>query len=529
MSRILLGVTGGIAAYKARELVRLLVRAGTRCASSRPRTRSSSSRRSRSRRSRARRCATSSSSRERRVRDRAHRARRLGRGVRGRARDRERAREARAGHRRRSAHHGRARDARAARARARDEREHVPPPGDAGEPRPARASAARASSGPARASSPAAGRARGAWSSSTRSPRAIETCWAPADPARRGGAGHRRADRGADRPGARAHQPLVGQDGLRDRRGRRARAAPRWCWSRARPRSPTPHGVAADRRRDRRSRCATRCSARSRARPSWCSPPRSPTTRRRAPKTQEAQAREGGRAHARAGAQPRHPRRGRARSAAPACVVGFAAETDHVLENARGKLARKGCDLIVANDVSRSDIGFDVDRNEVVIVGPGPDELREIPAGPKSRGRARGSSSACSKCAADEACARTRAGRSACSALAAAVAGAPGTVSVDPRSTARSTRPSPTTSSSAIATAHAQGSVALVIELDTPGGLRRRRPRTSSPAILNAPLPGRRVRRRRAARGRRRRAPSSRWRGTSRRWRRARRSARRTR
>jgi len=65
-------------------------------------------------------------------------------------------------------------------------------------------------------------------------------------------------------------------------------------------------------------------------------------------------------------------------------VVGFAAETDHVLENARGKLVRKGCDLIVANDVSRSDIGFDVDRNEVVIVGPGPDELREVPAGPKS-------------------------------------------------------------------------------------------------------------------------------------------------
>jgi phosphopantothenoylcysteine decarboxylase / phosphopantothenate---cysteine ligase len=70
-------------------------------------------------------------------------------------------------------------------------------------------------------------------------------------------------------------------------------------------------------------------------------------------------------------------------------IVGFAAETDHMLENARGKLARKGCDLIVANDVSRSDIGFDVDRNEVVIVGPGPDDLREIPAGPKSEIAAR--------------------------------------------------------------------------------------------------------------------------------------------
>ena len=62
------------------------------------------------------------------------------------------------------------------------------------------------------------------------------------------------------------------------------------------------------------------------------------------------------------------------RSAARRRVVGFAAETEHLLANARAKLARKGCDLIVANDVSRADIGFDVDRNEVVIVGPGPDD-----------------------------------------------------------------------------------------------------------------------------------------------------------
>jgi len=60
-----------------------------------------------------------------------------------------------------------------------------------------------------------------------------------------------------------------------------------------------------------------------------------------------------------------------------------------VLENARGKLQRKGCDLIVANDVSRSDIGFDVDRNEVAILGPGPDDLREVPAGPKAEIAAR--------------------------------------------------------------------------------------------------------------------------------------------
>jgi len=64
-------------------------------------------------------------------------------------------------------------------------------------------------------------------------------------------------------------------------------------------------------------------------------------------------------------------------------VVGFAAETESVLANARAKLARKGCDLIVANDVSRTDTGFDVDLNEVWILGPGPDDADEVPAATK--------------------------------------------------------------------------------------------------------------------------------------------------
>jgi phosphopantothenoylcysteine decarboxylase/phosphopantothenate--cysteine ligase len=70
-------------------------------------------------------------------------------------------------------------------------------------------------------------------------------------------------------------------------------------------------------------------------------------------------------------------------------VVGFAAETEALLENARAKLARKGCDLIVANDVSRADIGFDVDRNEVVIVGPRAEDVRELARAPKSEIAAR--------------------------------------------------------------------------------------------------------------------------------------------
>ncbi|MGH7290183.1 MAG: phosphopantothenoylcysteine decarboxylase, partial [Myxococcota bacterium] len=67
----------------------------------------------------------------------------------------------------------------------------------------------------------------------------------------------------------------------------------------------------------------------------------------------------------------------------PPLVVGFAAETEHVIEHAKAKLVRKGCDLIVANDVSRADIGFDVDRNEVVIVGPGAEDVRELAFAPK--------------------------------------------------------------------------------------------------------------------------------------------------
>ena len=51
-------------------------------------------------------------------------------------------------------------------------------------------------------------------------------------------------------------------------------------------------------------------------------------------------------------------------------LVGFAAETEQVEVNARAKLNRKACDLIIANDVSRKDIGFDVDENEILIISP---------------------------------------------------------------------------------------------------------------------------------------------------------------
>jgi phosphopantothenoylcysteine decarboxylase/phosphopantothenate--cysteine ligase len=49
-------------------------------------------------------------------------------------------------------------------------------------------------------------------------------------------------------------------------------------------------------------------------------------------------------------------------------VIGFAAETRDVLDNAREKLARKKLDLIVANDVSAADSGFEVDTNRVTLL-----------------------------------------------------------------------------------------------------------------------------------------------------------------
>lgn len=50
-------------------------------------------------------------------------------------------------------------------------------------------------------------------------------------------------------------------------------------------------------------------------------------------------------------------------------LVGFAAETDNLEEYARKKLQSKRADLLVANDVSRSDAGFDVDTNQIIIFG----------------------------------------------------------------------------------------------------------------------------------------------------------------
>lgn len=49
-------------------------------------------------------------------------------------------------------------------------------------------------------------------------------------------------------------------------------------------------------------------------------------------------------------------------------IVGFCAESENLLENAKAKITKKQCDFIVANDISRKDIGFSSDENEVYIL-----------------------------------------------------------------------------------------------------------------------------------------------------------------
>ena len=54
----------------------------------------------------------------------------------------------------------------------------------------------------------------------------------------------------------------------------------------------------------------------------------------------------------------------------PSCplIVGFCAESENLIENAKEKIRKKGCDFLIANDISRKDIGFSSDYNEVTIL-----------------------------------------------------------------------------------------------------------------------------------------------------------------
>ncbi len=68
----------------------------------------------------------------------------------------------------------------------------------------------------------------------------------------------------------------------------------------------------------------------------------------------------------------------RKKSGRPEVVVGFAAESQDVLANARAKLQAKGLSLIVANDITATDAGFAVDTNRVTLIDPS-GSVQELP------------------------------------------------------------------------------------------------------------------------------------------------------
>ncbi|MCK4835378.1 MAG: hypothetical protein KAT17_02010 [Candidatus Aminicenantes bacterium] len=63
-------------------------------------------------------------------------------------------------------------------------------------------------------------------------------------------------------------------------------------------------------------------------------------------------------------------------------LVGFAAETENIFENGKRKLAEKNMDLLVLNEISKSNPGFNVDTNEVYFLTPG--EIKKLPRMNKS-------------------------------------------------------------------------------------------------------------------------------------------------
>ena len=69
--------------------------------------------------------------------------------------------------------------------------------------------------------------------------------------------------------------------------------------------------------------------------------------------------------------------------ARPSIVVGFSAETENVIQNSRAKIREKYCDLIIANDVSKKNLGFNSDYNKVSIIDK-KGKIKSIPKNKKS-------------------------------------------------------------------------------------------------------------------------------------------------
>ena len=199
----------------------------------------------------------------------------------------------------------------------------------------------------------------------------------------RPGADHRRRDPRADRRGALHRQPLLGPDGLRAgagrgrarrpgdarRRQRRAARIRRAC---GRPRRRLRASRAADRLRGgvRGHRRAADGRGRRRLPPARPRRPQAQEGRRRPPRLELEPTR---------GCAQRPVARAPARSAARR--LRRRARSSRRFEYGRGKLARKGLDAVVVNDVSVAGIGFDSTDNEVTVLVADGSERRLARAG----------------------------------------------------------------------------------------------------------------------------------------------------
>jgi phosphopantothenoylcysteine decarboxylase/phosphopantothenate--cysteine ligase len=67
----------------------------------------------------------------------------------------------------------------------------------------------------------------------------------------------------------------------------------------------------------------------------------------------------------------------------PKIVVGFSAETENIIQNSKSKIKEKYCDLIIANDVSKEEVGFNSDYNKVSIIDK-KGNIKSIPKNKKS-------------------------------------------------------------------------------------------------------------------------------------------------
>ena len=308
-------------------------------------------------------------------RQRRHRAHRAGlddRPAADRAGDRQHHRQVRQRHRRRfpdDALHG---DARAGAARAGDEHADVRARGGAARISTRWRRAACGSSSRARAIWRAAGSAKAASPSRTRSSRLPKPMLRPQRAAPRAArAGDRRADLRRRRSGALPRQPLERPHGVCDRRRSRPSRRDASRWSPDRPRS-TPPAVrrsrpGAQRRRDARRRHRARADAADVVIMAAAVADYMPRMR-----ADQKIAKTGRHADARPEEDARHPRRpGRAPARdRPRSAAGRLRRRDRRRRRPRAptSCARKHVDLIVANDVSRSDAGFDVETNAVTLI-----------------------------------------------------------------------------------------------------------------------------------------------------------------